>query len=113
MIDSFKKHLKELSEQVTVIGGVLEWYIVDNERVSLDLYLQRPLKDIECVASIDWQPDERYFGRRTFNVTLYNENFGISEKERKKTYQLQKLATKYSNLFWKDENLHLLWKDEN
>lgn len=106
MIDSFKKHLKELSEQVTAIGGVVEWYVIDNQRASLDLYLQRPLKDVKCVASIDWQPDERYLGRRTFNVVLYNENFSISKKERKKIHQLQKLATKYSNLFWKDENLH-------
>ena len=62
MIDSFKKHLKEFSKQVTAIGGVLEWYVIDNQRASLDLYLQRPLKDVECVASIDLKcPSNLYF----------------------------------------------------
>ena len=64
----------------------------------------KPATDIKCVATIDWAHDQRYNGRRTFNVCTYNEDFDISARNFKKLRKLQRITVKYSNKFWKAEN---------
>lgn len=101
-----KKLFNEFDREVKAVNGVIDMQFArdSNEVILVGVCLNKPATDENCVASIDWLPDTRYHGRRTFNVCTYNENFSISSRDHKRAKKLQMIAVKYSNKFWKLEN---------
>ena len=98
IVNKFKKKIKET-------GGAFSWYDGDSDsELMFSVHLSEPTTETNCVASIDWLPDERYGGQRTFNVCTYNENFDFNQQDCAKCVELQKLTVKYSRKLWEAEN---------
>lgn len=106
MMKRIDKLLDQLKADAEAVGGAMELTYDDSHTVllSVDLGLTYPVTDSNCVASIDWLPDMRYKENRTYNVTTFNEDFGIGDKMLKRAKKLQKLAVNYSLKFWRADN---------
>lgn len=104
---AMKALMNEFDKNIKALGGVMMWHFAkdtDEEPYEIAIHYAKPVTDINCVATIDWNRDNRYNGRRTFNVCTYNEDFNISARNLKRSRKLQRETVRYSNKFWKEEN---------
>lgn len=109
MLRTTKELLNQFEKDINKLGGIVD-YIYSNDQFSdtklimVSTHLSKPATDENCVASIDWGPDDRYNGKQIFDVNTYNENFKLDAKTRQKAFKLQDMTVKYSQKFWENEN---------